>query len=363
MPASGVQPGTLPVGVNLPANQITGAINPATQIGAGSLPTSVTLSNASQLPGAFNGTGCSNNQILVFNGTNFVCTNPPSIPSAPVASVFGRTGVVTQQAGDYSANLITNISAGNINATNLQDAINELDAEKLNLSGGTLSGVLNLGTNRITNLAAPTAATDAATRAYVDAQIAGVPSGADNLGDHTATQNITLGSNFLSGDGDAEGVFVDADGNVGIGTATPFQELTVDQDIESERIFLGVGGDSSLFASQSIIQSGDGLTLMNGASSRYYSTGSVTATEHMSIFADAPQSLTISGPSTGNPKSISFVQNSTGLLTTDFEGRLITKPIVDIAQAFEVQNANGSSLLRVDSTSGNVGIGLSLIHI
>ncbi|MEM6346034.1 MAG: tail fiber domain-containing protein [Bacteroidota bacterium] len=43
----------------------------------------------------------------------------------------------------------------------------------------------------------------------------------DNLGDHIATQNIQLGSNYLSGDGDSEGIYVNADGNVGIGTNSP----------------------------------------------------------------------------------------------------------------------------------------------
>src|SRR5690606_27798051 len=33
--------------------------------------------------------------------------------------------------------------------------------------------------------------------------------------------NIALGSNWLSGDGDDEGIFVDGGGNVGIGTSTP----------------------------------------------------------------------------------------------------------------------------------------------
>ena len=39
----------------------------------------------------------------------------------------------------------------------------------------------------------------------------------DNLGNHTATQNVVLGSNYLSGDGGSEGIFVDAAGEVGIG--------------------------------------------------------------------------------------------------------------------------------------------------
>ena len=55
-----------------------------------------------------------------------------------------------------------------------------------------------------------------------------LPSGADDLGDHTATDTldmagfeINLNGGYLSGDGDEEGVFVDSDGNIGIGTATP----------------------------------------------------------------------------------------------------------------------------------------------
>lgn len=40
----------------------------------------------------------------------------------------------------------------------------------------------------------------------------------DNLGNHSATANIQLGTNWLSGDGGAEGVYVNASGLVGIGT-------------------------------------------------------------------------------------------------------------------------------------------------
>ena len=54
--------------------------------------------------------------------------------------------------------------------------------------------------------------------------------GADNLGDHTATQNIQLSSNWLSGDGDNEGVYIAADGKVGIGTAAPAANLNIAGD-------------------------------------------------------------------------------------------------------------------------------------
>lgn len=47
-----------------------------------------------------------------------------------VNSFNSRTGAVTSQNGDYIASQITNTPAGNISATNVQDAINELDTEK-----------------------------------------------------------------------------------------------------------------------------------------------------------------------------------------------------------------------------------------
>ena len=50
----------------------------------------------------------------------------------------------------------------------------------------------------------------------------------DNLGNHTATQNLLLNGNYLSGDGGNEGVFVTANGQVGIGLNTPDQMLHVD---------------------------------------------------------------------------------------------------------------------------------------
>ena len=61
-----------------------------------------------------------------------------------------------------------------------------------------------------------------------------VPSGADNLGNHTATQDVdmagfevNLNGGYLSGDGDDEGLFVANNGNVGIGKANPSRKLDV----------------------------------------------------------------------------------------------------------------------------------------
>ncbi len=63
---------------------------------------------------------------------------------------------------------------------------------------------------------------------------------ADNLGDHTATDTlnmagfeVNLNGGYLSGDGDEEGIYVDNDGNVGIGTDSPTQMLDVADTIRT----------------------------------------------------------------------------------------------------------------------------------
>lgn len=52
--------------------------------------------------------------------------------------------------------------------------------------------------------------------------------------------NIALGSNYLSGDGDDEGIFITSTGWVGIGTSTPSSTLTVDGTISASNLFGGV---------------------------------------------------------------------------------------------------------------------------
>jgi hypothetical protein len=65
---------------------------------------------------------------------------------------------------------------------------------------------------------------DANNRITISATTTG---GGDNLGNHTATQNINLNGHWLSGDGDSEGIYVKDEGNVGIGTTNPTAQFHV----------------------------------------------------------------------------------------------------------------------------------------
>jgi hypothetical protein len=85
-----------------------------------------------------------------------------------------------------------------------------------------------IGTTRISTLAGT------GTRIVVanddgDLITQGLPNG-DNLGNHSATTNIELNGNYLSGDGGNEGLTVDNTGEVGIRTLNPGASLHLTQD-------------------------------------------------------------------------------------------------------------------------------------
>lgn len=62
--------------------------------------------------------------------TEYVDTAIALVEGSDVDSFNGRAGIVVPVAGDYTAAMISNTPAGNIAATTVQAAINELDAEK-----------------------------------------------------------------------------------------------------------------------------------------------------------------------------------------------------------------------------------------
>ena len=78
---------------------------------------------------------------------------------------------------------------------------------------------------------------------YYDGTIWTTVGGADNLGNHTATQNVQLDNNWISNDGNNEGIFIQPGGNVGIGTNTPAGKLEI-EGINNALIIDGSAGST-----------------------------------------------------------------------------------------------------------------------
>ncbi|MEM6725179.1 MAG: hypothetical protein AAF598_14160, partial [Bacteroidota bacterium] len=73
----------------------------------------------------------------------------------------------------------------------------------------------------------------------------------DDLGDHTATRNIQLNSNFISNNGSSNGIIIVNQGNVGIGVTNPASKLNVRETVTIGN-FLG----TSSFPSESLLVQG-----------------------------------------------------------------------------------------------------------
>ncbi len=149
-----------------------------------------------------------NGQVLSTNGSGVLSWI--AIPSAPVTSVFGRSGAVVAAASDYDANQIDNTPAGSIAANDVQAAINELDSEKVAKAGDTMTGQLNMGPKGV-------AAGDGGAIAFTELAAGGT---------NTATVRApdALGANYVLtlplNDGDS-GQYLQTDGNGVLAWVTP----------------------------------------------------------------------------------------------------------------------------------------------
>jgi hypothetical protein len=102
------------------------------------------------------------------------------VPTAPTAAAntnttqIATTAYVQTEINDLIASApgaldtLNELAASLGNDANFSTTVTNNLATKLPLAGGTMSGAINMGTNKITNLGTPTVSTDAATKNYVD---------------------------------------------------------------------------------------------------------------------------------------------------------------------------------------------------
>ena len=162
--------------------------------------------------------------------------------TAGVASFNGRTGAVVPQAGDYTAEQVGAVSlsggtmTGNLilngNPTNnlqaatkqyvdvLGDTVNDiLDGTEalpyLPDNGGTLTGALNMGNNKITMGATPTETTDVTNKGYVDGVVKVVSDEVDGIIAGTTPVSVPIATNAkVGGVKIGAGLSVDGEGTL-----------------------------------------------------------------------------------------------------------------------------------------------------
>ncbi len=184
----------------------------ADEVGAGVLPAGVLLGSVNQLPIPMNGSSCSASQILEWNGGMWMCVDTPSSSGNPGVDTVDSSAILDGSilSLDLSIDAVNSskVLDGSLLGDDVQnnsiDATTKLsttcsDDEFLRASGGTFNCVSSAG-------------------------------GADNLGDHTATQNLNLAGFQLVGNGGSLGITVANTGNVGVGTTSPTKALHVVTD-------------------------------------------------------------------------------------------------------------------------------------
>ena len=192
---------------NIPTANITTSASIASVAVAGGTINGTVVGNTT--PQAITGTTITANTGFVGGLTGAVTGNTTGTHTGPVVgAVTGDvTGNITAASGTSSFNNVTINGGLDMNAgtaatiTNLTSPTNSGDAAtkgyvdtanalKLNLTGGTMSGAIAMGTNKITGLGTPTVSTDAATKTYVDTSIsnlvASAPGALDTLNELAA---------------------------------------------------------------------------------------------------------------------------------------------------------------------------------
>jgi hypothetical protein len=188
------------------ASAITGTLITASTNFAGALTGNVTGNLTGSVTG--NVTGDLNGNVTASSGTttlnNLVINGTVDFNAAELTDLAEPTASTSAATRNYVDTQVSNLVGG---APAALDTLNELAAAlnddaafnttitnsiatKLPLAGGTMSGAIAMGTNKITGLDTGTASGDAVNKAQLDAKL--------SLSGGTMTGNIVLGSNAIT---------------------------------------------------------------------------------------------------------------------------------------------------------------------
>jgi hypothetical protein len=345
---------------NIAANGSLRVHNGGNYVGfsAGAAPTNVTWA----LPDADGTTG----QVLSTDGSGSLAW--VSAGGGAVASVFGRTGAVISAASDYDANQIDNTAAGDIAATDVQSALNELDSEKLSNAGDNMTGALTMDTQNEVRFAdtaggeyvgfrAPNTvsasfvwdlpATDGTSGQVLSTNGSGALSwvspggGAGDVLNGGNSGTVVLGSNDNTLELEAGGstaLTINTSGNVGVGLATPGFPLQVNGMISTIN-----GGGIRMEGSTSGFV---GFQPAPAAGSTLYTLPSSDGTVGQVLTTDGSGSLSWSA--SGGSDDLG---NHTANLALDMDG-------FPINNAYEIANINAGSSSSPSIRFADMGTGI-----
>jgi hypothetical protein len=159
-------------------------------------------------------------------------------PTAPTAAAntntnqIATTAYVQTELADLVASApaaldtLNELAAAMGNDANFATTVTNSLAGKLSLTGGTMSGAIAMGTNKITGLGTPTVATDAATKGYIDTAViapANLTGPITSVGNATSVAAQTgTGSTFVM---NTSPTLVTPD--IGVATATSVNGTTI----------------------------------------------------------------------------------------------------------------------------------------
>jgi len=260
-------------------------------------------------------------------------------PTAPTATAGTNTTQVATTAfvGTAVSNLVASAPAA-------LDTLNELAtalgndaafsttvtnsiATKLALAGGTMSGAIAMGTNKITGLGTPTASTDASTKAYADTMLP--------LAGGTMTGAIAMGTNKITG----------------LGTPTVSTDAATKGYIDTAVIAPGnlTGPITSVGAATSVAaQTGTGSTFVMNTSPTLVTPVLGVATATSINGTTIPSSKTLVATDSTAFVVPSQTSNSGKYLTTDG-----TTSSWGTVNALPSQTSNSGKYLTTDGTSAS----------